>query len=293
MTPLVSVVMPCHNDGAYLAEAAASLRASTWPALELIVVDDGSDDAATRAALAALDFPALTRLRTEHVGPAAARNAAIRAAKGTFILPLDADDRIEPDYIEKAAAVLLARPEVGAVYCHADFIGAKMGPWTLPEWSPEAELLDSCVFVTALFRRADWEAAGGFSEDFPAGLEDYDFWLSLMDLGREIVQLPETLFHYRIKQVSRSTRFSDDEAAVRAAFDRLWARHRGLFMAHMDTLFPALRARVMNQDAALRRITEDPVTAYWASVRLLKPRRAERFARWLRLKERIKKRLGR
>ncbi len=290
---LVSVVMPCRNDGAYLPEAVASLRASKGAELELILVDDGSTDEATLKAVESVSFPRLTRLRTEGIGPAAARNRAIAAAKGDYILPLDADDMIEPDYIAKAAAVLDSRPEVGIVYCHASLFGERSGPWELPDYSLERELNDNCIFVTALFRREDWEAAGGFSEDFPAGLEDYDFWLGLIGRGREVVQLPETLFRYRIKPASRSTRFGRDDAAVRAAFDRLWERHRPLFEAHMDTIWPALRTRIMVQDRELRSSLADPVVDYWRSVRELKPARAERFERWLRFKDRIKKRLGR
>ncbi len=281
--PAVSVIMPCHNDGAYLPEAVASLRraaeANPGLTLELIVIDDGSDDEATRAALAKLDFPACRLLRTEHVGPAAARNAGIRAASGRRILPLDADDTIEPDYLPRALAALEADRSLGVVTCRADFFGAKRGPWEQPEPTLANMLRGNCVFVTSLFRKADWEKAGGFAEDFADGLEDYDFFLTLMESGLRALRLDAVLFHYRIKQVSRSSRLAADPAAAEAAFRRIYQKHAALFAAHMDQLYPALRASELTLGEELSGLMADPVIAWWRTVRALKPKRAERIAR--------------
>ncbi|MBQ6527691.1 MAG: glycosyltransferase family 2 protein, partial [Clostridia bacterium] len=104
--PLVSVIMPCYNDGKYIAESVASLSGQTYSNLELIIIDDGSDDPETVAALDKIAFPKLKVLHTNHVGPAGARNCGIAQAKGVYILPLDADDTIDPSYIAKAVAVM-------------------------------------------------------------------------------------------------------------------------------------------------------------------------------------------
>lgn len=98
----VSVIMPCYNDGQYIEEALYSLRAQTYLNWELIVIDDGSDEPETLRVLEQLEeMPYVRLLRTNHVRPAGARNAGIQAARGTYILPLDADDTIEPTYMEK------------------------------------------------------------------------------------------------------------------------------------------------------------------------------------------------
>ena len=297
--PLVSIVMPCYNDGAYLAEAVASVAAQTYAQIELVLVDDGSDDGQTRQALADVRLGNMQVLHTNHVGPAAARNAAIRAAKGTYILPLDADDMIAPTYVEKAVAVLQSQPEVGVVYCHADLFGAASGPWCLPEYSLKTELLDNCIFVTAMFRRADWQAVGGFCEDFKAGMEDYDFWLSLLGLGREVCQLPETLFHYRIKEKSRTTRFMANEAAVQETYAKLYQRHRDLYMRHIDLYCMELRRSLIEQilinqkQTGLLPVREDPLLMHFYTMRLVHPKRARFFERLLHVKDRLKKLLGR
>ena len=230
---LVSIVVPCRNSGATLIETLSSARAQTWPDVEVIVVDDGSTD---RATLAILDqLPADVRLlREEHSGASGARNRGIRAARGEFVLPLDADDLIEPDYLIRAVAVMRERPEVGIVYCHADRFGAVDGPWRLPDWSLDAMLVDNIVFVTALFRRSDWESVGGFNEAMRRGAEDWDFWLRLISLGREVVQLDETFFHYRVEHVDKGTFVPEELAGIYA---QVFRNNQDLFLQHLDVLF--------------------------------------------------------
>lgn len=307
---LVSVIMPCYNDGAYIGEAVASLKQQTYPNIELIIIDDGSDDPATLEALAGLDFPQMKLLHTNHLRPAGARNAGIREAEGVYILPLDSDDTIEPTYIEKAVQVMRKDPKVGIVYCHADLFGEQTGKWELPDYSLEYELLDNCIFVTSLFKKSDWIKAGGFCETFKTGMEDYDFWLALLGNGCEVVQLEETLFHYRIKPRSRTTSFNSDYAAVQETYRELYMRHRDFYAAHMDEYCIALRYQLVDHIIQLRNLRQsmeqaaphsavsgdlfdDPVIRYWHSVRVLKPRAARFVERCLAFKDRLKRKLGR
>lgn len=299
--PLVSVIMPCYNDGAYIEEAVASLQKQTYPNIELIIIDDGSDDVKTRDALKRLQHPGLQILHTKHVRPAAARNTGIRAAKGQYILPLDSDDTIEPEYIEKAVQVLEKDRNVGIVYCHADLFGEEKGAWALPDYELRLELLDNCIFVTALFRKDDWSKVGGFAEDFLHGMEDYDFWLSILGLGREVVQLPEVYFHYRIKAVSRTTGFNSNLKAVQETYLRLYERHKELYQQHMDIYCTEMRRALIEATVSLRHheanassvAVEDPVIAYWRSVKLFKPRLAKVVTRMLTLKDSVKRMIGR
>ena len=150
---LISVIMPCHNDGLYIEEAVESLRQQTWKDIELIIIDDGSDDGSTVGIIESLVFPRKTILHTNHIGPAAARNRGIQEAGGKYILPLDADDKIDPEYIRRAVETMQSEPEVGIVYCHADLFGEASGKWDLPDYNLRSELLDNVIFVTAVFRK--------------------------------------------------------------------------------------------------------------------------------------------
>ena len=239
--PLVSVVMPCYNDGKYIGEAIESLKAQTYSPVELIVVDDGSDDEQTKKLLSEIDFPQFKLIRTERSYPAAARNKGAEHAAGKYLLPLDADDRIEPLYIEKAVEVLEKQENVGAVYCHANCFGEKTGAWQLPEYEINEMLIDNIVFVTALIRKETWEEIGGFDETFVDGLEDYDFFLSLIEKNWTIVQLPDYLFNYRIKSKSRSTQFAQSRNAISETYRHLYNKHLKLYQRHIDTLFPSMR----------------------------------------------------
>jgi len=233
----VSVVIPCFNAGAFLEEAVQSALAQTWDDLEVVVVDDGSADPATTALLDNASWPRTRIIRQANAGPAAARNAAIGAATGEYILPLDADDRIAPTYVEKAHQVLQARPEVGIVYCKAERFGAASGPWDLPAYSVRELAIDNVIFVTSLFRRADWERVGGFNEQLLHGVEDYDFWVRIVGMGREVVQLDEPLFHYRVQAASRTTGFSADRAAMVDTYARIFRDNIGFFARNAETLF--------------------------------------------------------
>ena len=184
--PKVSVIIPCFNQGAFLDEAVDSVLAQTFVDLEIIVVNDGSTDASTRHKLNTYRRDKTRVVTTDNQGLAAARNNGIAAAAGDYILPLDADDRIAPRYIEEAVAVLEAEPDTGIVYCQARLFGAVEADWLLPPYSIDEMLRDNVIFCSALFRRADWEPVGGYDTGMVYGWEDYEFWLSLIERGKAV-----------------------------------------------------------------------------------------------------------
>src|ERR1700736_2112376 len=114
--PRVSVVIPCFNLGEYVDEAVDSVLCQTLQDLEIVIVNDGSTDPHTNAKLAGYSKPRTRVIQTENQGLAAARNVGIADSRGDYILPLDADDRIAPTFLEKTAAVLDQHPEIGIVY---------------------------------------------------------------------------------------------------------------------------------------------------------------------------------
>src|SRR5689334_22074802 len=97
-SPRISVIVPCYNLGAYLAEAVDSVLAQTFQDFEIIVVDDGSDEPETQAIVGGFTRPRTRVLRTAHAGLAAARNLGIAEARGEYLSALDADDRLEPAF---------------------------------------------------------------------------------------------------------------------------------------------------------------------------------------------------
>lgn len=195
--PVVALVIATHQRPDFLRETLASAYAQTYPGVRIVISDDGSTDPALLALLDACDAEGITVLRHPHRGFPASLNAAIAATPADYVMVLGDDDLIEPPYIAEAVAAAEADPSVGIVYCRADLFGTVEGPWRLPPFEIGPMLLDNRIFTTALMRRADWEAVGGFDETMTDGREDHDFWLRILGLGRGVAQLPHTYFHYR------------------------------------------------------------------------------------------------
>ena len=200
--PKVSVIIPCYNQGTYLGEAVDSVLAQTFQDFEILVVDDGSTDGETVKILKGSAWPKTRVIRTENQGLSAARNTGIGEAQGSYILPLDADDKIGKGYLEDAVRILDRHPEIGIVYCEAAYFGVKGGRWDLPEYSLDKILNHNVIFCTALFRKADWEVVGGYNVNMVYGWEDWDFWLSLIHRGLKVYRIPKVYFYYRLREVS-------------------------------------------------------------------------------------------
>jgi glycosyltransferase involved in cell wall biosynthesis/SAM-dependent methyltransferase len=224
----VSIIITCYNLGMFLNEALAGALAQTYPDVEVIIIDDGSTDPATITVLDKLPpHPRLRMLRTSNQGVSRARNYAISQACGTYILPLDADDRILPNYLARAVEILDLRPEVGFVGCHYRTFGIRETEYRPTAYRLPDLLVENVVPVASVYRRECWERAGGYCQEINQ-MEDWDLWLSLLDLGYEAVVLPEIYFEYRVRSNSNLSLARDPEAYQRI-MSVLYRRHKALF----------------------------------------------------------------
>lgn len=220
MKPLVSVIVPMYNAAPYIREALESIVASSYRPIEVVVVDDGSkDDSLAVAMEMASIHPEIRVISQKNAGVSAARNHAIREAKGEWILPVDADDKISPVYIEHAVAAIA--DDVRIIGCKAEFFGDKQGEWKLPDYTPELLARKNMIHISSMFRKADWQRAGGFSEE-DIYREDWDFWLGMMELGGRYIRLNETGLYYR---VTKGSRRHTAKAQKRAIVDAINRRH--------------------------------------------------------------------
>lgn len=250
----VSVVVPVYNAEAYLVETLDSILASTYQDIEVVLVNDGSrDGSAAICERYARKDSRVVYIEQSNVGVVAARNHAIREAKGVYILPVDSDDCIDPTYIEKAVAVMEQDKDMGIVYCEAEFFGTRRGTWELPIYSLEEMLYHNVIFVTALFRRADWEAVGGYKPCMEGYCEDYEFWLSIIERGRKVYRLPEVLFFYRIRNDSRSRSLDNDYQRQLAGVRKVYELHQKLYADHMDLVCPGVLLRFREENIRLQK----------------------------------------
>ena len=208
----VSIIIPCYNKGKYVEEAIESAINQTYDNIEIVCVNDGSTDSSSVVIKKLADKYSnlLFFDNAENRGVVYARNMAIEASSGEYILPLDADDKIAPTYIEKAVNVLESDESIGMVYCEAEYFGIKHGKWELPEYNKEQFLFRNCIFCSALFRKSDFLRAGKYKDYMRTGFEDWDLWLSFIELGLKPYRINEVLFSYRTTLGQSRTNISKD-----------------------------------------------------------------------------------
>ena len=203
MKPLVSVIVPIYNAAPYLQETLDSILASTYRPIEVVMMDDGSTDNSLAIAKAYCEQHAECNVFTQkNTGASAARNSAIKLSHGTYILPVDADNTIDPRYICEAVEVLCANPNIKIVSCRADFFGERTGEWKFPQFSKQLLARKNMIDTCAMYRRSDWDKTDGYMEVCGAR-EDWDMWLSLLETGGEFYRLPNIRLHYRVQKTSK------------------------------------------------------------------------------------------
>ena len=222
MNPLVSVIIPAYNASEYIVEALDSVLASEYRPLEVIVMEDGGqDDTLAKAQAFAEQHLEVKVYSQPNNGPSAARNNAIKQSHGIYILPVDADNIIDPRYIPEAVSVLETQPEVKVVSCRADFFGDRTGEWKFPKFSKRLLARKNMIDTCAMYRRADYDLTTGYMENCVAR-EDWDFWLSIFEHGGEFVRLPDIRLHYRVRAGSKRI---TDRLLKRQVVDAVNLRH--------------------------------------------------------------------
>ena len=185
-SPRVSVVVACFNDGHYLTGCIESLRRQTYPEIELIVIDDSSSEAGTLELLDRLDGdPDVTLIRQrENRGPGVARNAGIELATGRYILPMDADNLLLEDAIERLVEQLQGAGEgVAFIYPNLQFFGNRDDYYEVPRYNLYALLESNFCDTCSLFDRTVFDAGLRYSEDIRMAHEDWNFALKLAERG--------------------------------------------------------------------------------------------------------------
>jgi hypothetical protein len=227
----ISVLLPVKNGLPHLHDAVASLVAQTHPDIEVLVIDDGSDDGGPQQVLTqALSHVRV--MRSKGQGLAAALNTGLRAATGAFIARQDADDWSHPERLARQIQFLMRHPEIDILGATADIVDAEGRPIDavsneggLREYdslqTPDAladALLEANVLLsgTVIARRDLLRRAGGYRPGF-TGAEDYDLWLRLLPDAR-FAKLPTRLYTYRVhaRQVSQQYEGVGRASAARA-----------------------------------------------------------------------------
>lgn len=213
-SPLVSIIVPCYNQGQYLGEALDSVLAQTYSNWEVIIVDDGSTDNSAEVAKAYIAKDSrIHYFHQTNAGPSAARNYGVRESKGKYIQFLDGDDKLSARCIELAVKHMESHQETVVFYSRVRYFGVRNDEFVI-RWTGYADLLcANSIICCCMMRRTDFNRIGGFDEQMH-GYEDWELFIRLLYGRPEVYQHPDFLFHYRITDSQTSV---NAQAGKRAA----------------------------------------------------------------------------
>jgi GT2 family glycosyltransferase len=260
--PAVTVVIPAYNASRYIAQALDSVKAQTFTDYEVIVVNDGSDDREELERILDAHPLPLIYLSQENRGVSAARNAAIKIARGGFYAQLDSDDQWTPDYLEVQLGTLNNNPDVALVYPNATIIADDLADEmefmqkcpSEGEVTFEALVEQKCIVMTSVTARMKAiKDAGAFDENLRS-CEDFDLWLRIVKNGGRIVYHRRRLVLYRRHEGSLSS-------------DRVWMTR------HLLAVFEK-SANTFNLTPAETETLNKQLTSTRAMLRLFEGKRA-------------------
>jgi glycosyltransferase involved in cell wall biosynthesis len=250
--PLISIVIPCYNYASYLSEAIQSGLDQTYQPIEVIVVDDGSTD--DTAKVAKSFAPKVRYHYQDNAGPSAARNTGAGLAKGNYIVFLDADDVLKPEYVAECLAHLGKHPQARYVYTQMVLFGRQSETTTYPEYDVASMRWGNYIHASALLPR-ELVIAYPYDPAMRDGWEDWDFYLTLADQGIAGVLLNKPLLRYRKHATGGSREDSIQGKKRRKMLMTMIDRHPGLYpagaklyvfaklwlQAHLPGLVPGLK----------------------------------------------------
>ncbi len=232
---MISVIIPCFNDGKYLPETISKLKMQSTPADEIIIVNDGSTDAATIGILAQIEQdPLIKVLHKENGRMSAARNYGVAHAKGDIIVALDADDFFDPSFFEKGIKVLENEPATGVVTSYIQYFGNKTGKAKPRGGNAFNFLFSNQCPACAMVRRSAWDQIGGYDESMKLGYEDWEFYIRMTKANWNVHLIPEFLLHYR--QTNKSTLANDTHPNRKQIIEYIIEKHKDWYAECLGTL---------------------------------------------------------
>ncbi|MEJ0107148.1 MAG: glycosyltransferase family A protein [Bacteroidota bacterium] len=197
-TPLISVIIPCFNQGFYIKEALESLDKCNQDLFEVIIINDGSTDVFTNEYLKGLSSQGGQVIFQDNTGLGQARNNGIKKAKGKYILPLDSDNKIKPEYLTRGLEVFEKDDDVAVVYGNAGYFGDKGGTLRPGKFNLQLLMLRNYIDACAIIKKSVLERVGYYDNMKIMGLEDWDLWLRIAFAGYKFHYIDEVLFEYRV-----------------------------------------------------------------------------------------------
>lgn len=226
----ISIIVPSFNQGRFLGETLDCILSQNESDWECIIMDDGSID--NTREIANLYSKKDARIRyyyQKNQGVCVARNNAIKLSSGEYILCLDGDDLISSNFLQLLSEILDKDKNVKVVRSSVKLFGRRNRIIEYPEYSIERLMGANLFVMTSMFRRCDFDKTKGFNNNMALGLEDWDFWLSLLKSGGKVSTVKEAWFYYRIRKMSRNSYVPKYYRELRW---NIYENHKELFSTH-------------------------------------------------------------
>lgn len=235
---MLSIVIPYYNLGDTIEETVQSVLRITYDNYEVILVNDGSTDAASIEKLAELKkkYLSLQIVEIPNGGLANARNVGAACAKGEYLAFLDADDLIKPDFYERCIQVLQKYDNVSFVYSWLQYFEGASAVWTTFDTALPYMLMANMLAAFAVVRKADFLAFGKNRPAMEYGMEDYDGWLGMLENGRMGVCIPEPLCLYRVRTNSMARAMNNTSCRM-YLYQILQSGHKNLYERYAGDIY--------------------------------------------------------
>lgn len=249
--PSVCIIIPFFEQAAFLRETVESALRQTYKSFEIVIVDDASATCSAAEILSGYNQASLRIIRHErNLGIGATRNTAARSSRSHYILPLDSDDLIEPDYLEKTIATI-EKTNADGVYTNIRVFGEKEFDY-MPEVSMIKVLAGTMLPSTFLYTRKMFDALGGYKITLPYG-EDRDFWIRSLKFGCKFEHVCAPLFLYRKHKSGMSKRDPGKRFLMH------FREHRELYLSHLEEI---LSLREENQFERINKLEKMEIEYY-------------------------------
>ncbi len=252
--PLISVVIPCYNDGAYLTETVEKVKKQTYKNFEIIIVNDGSTDEKTLQTLELLTSPGVQVFHKQNGRMSSARNFGVHHANGTIIAALDADDYFHPSFFEKALIILKEHENVGVVTSYIQMFG-DFKKVSKPRGGDAFNFLFSSQCpACAIVRKNCWDEVGGYDEEMKNGYEDWEFYIRITKKGWYVHVIPQKLFYYRQTKKSTHKNFTMPNRAQ--IINYIIEKHKEWYIEKLKDLIANENIIYRKSRISIQRITE-------------------------------------
>ncbi len=235
----IAVIIPCYNTPPeFLQEAIDSVKKNKIQSgYSITIVNDGSTNAATMKYLNTINDTTIQVITQQNKGLAGARNTGIKNTASEYLVFLDSDDRLKPNYIEKGTGVLNQHAETGVVYANAQAFGdGSRENFVAKPFDIVSLLLTNHIPSCVVMRRKAWEDVGGFDEGLRK-FEDWEFWISIYKAGWKFHFIEQPMFEYRIQ--ANSLLGESGEKDFRNAVAYIYKKHWDLIYETYHQLYAA------------------------------------------------------